>query len=233
MRSAALTSTAKDDDEPIRIHIRAPRWQFDDLERFDAENAGDVEHNWAHEQEETPEMEKLDPENCQVIVYQSGVGSLGSASGSSGSADGHLFITTTYQVPSEGITSTYAYRAGPQSQNPVNFGSLEAIQGPYNSTFADFPKKDESSPNIVYNKNFAGSCENFDASFQKTTDWTNFSKIKYGLITPNSNSFVYTALTRAGLDIKSMTNIKVAGWGYVLKFDANKEPRFQYPRYRQ
>jgi RHS repeat-associated protein len=166
-------------------------------------------------------------ETCLLTVTQTPVGSAGSSSGSTG----HLYITTTYQVPSEGISSTQGYRAGPQGGPMSGFGNINPQYGRYDTNFADYPKGSRDGYLDLFSQVFNGSCAKLDSSLQKTSDWILFSKVNYELLGPNSNSYVRTLLHYAGLEVGSM-RISAVGWGTLIPLDPAQEPTLGYPRYR-
>lgn len=166
-------------------------------------------------------------ETCVLTVTQTPVGSAGSSSGSTG----HLYITTTYRVPSEGISSTQGYRAGPQGGPMSGFGNINPQYGRYDTNFADYPKGSRDGYLDLFSQVFNGSCAKLDSSLQKTSDWILFSKVNYELLGPNSNSYVRTLLHYAGLEVGSM-RISAVGWGTLIPLDPAQEPTLGYPRYR-
>jgi hypothetical protein len=185
--------------------------------------------------QELPTLSRGATQICSVTVYASPAGSFGSLSSSSSSSGhsgstsitDHLYIVTNFTDDNEGISIAKGYRAGPAAQTPGNFGSLEAIDGYYNKDFPDY----ELSPRAIYSHVTPGTCGAFDASFQRTTDWTNKAQIGYELTRQNSNAFTYTALKLAGLNPDAIKNVNAIGWGVQLSLPDDKKPKLNYPRF--
>ncbi len=172
-------------------------------------------------------------QSCTLNVFISGVGSSGSSnssSSSSGSSSGgssnvgvfnHLYVTFT----DSSTGRTIGVRAGPGTDptlsNGYSFGNISAEYREYDKTFVDY----EESPTLAVEEVFDESCEKLNKSFLDTVNKTNNSNIPYTLSSKNSNAFVYTLLTKSGIEANSFDerlNKKlgkigsIPGWGTIL-----------------
>jgi len=62
------------------------------------------------------------------------------------------------------------------------------------------------NPSGAVVETYNGSCDSLDKSFKDYIDKVNKQKIGYSLIGTNSNAFVYSMLTSAGINASSFTD---------------------------
>jgi RHS repeat-associated protein len=163
-------------------------------------------------------------ETCTLTVNITKAGTSGSSSGSSGKPGAqsgpynHAYVTLKSSLAAYGT----GYRAGPTGVGLPIVSTLEAHSGlNANGFFKDY----EENPSGAVVETYNGSCDSLDKAFQDYISKVNEKKIGYSLIGTNSNAFVYSMLTSAGINAKSFTDRLNAalgktgllpGWGYTL-----------------
>ena len=125
---------------------------------------------------------------------------------------------TVVQDSDGGTPMVYSGRR--ENADGVRDGYLHALAEPYVEGSEEWPLAGEQPTSYSFQP-IPGSCKFYDQAFSRTVDLTNSSRITYKGKSMNSNSFVYTALKRAGLTI-SVSDIPVRwyhqawGWGNLL-----------------
>jgi RHS repeat-associated protein len=151
-------------------------------------------------------INRIEGEHCEIQVRLSTTAVIGV----------HAYILTRNSKEQE----SHYFRAGPNGANKVF-----AIHGIYRPYTKDY--ETNNAARVVYN--ILGTCEQVNKSFTDTTLRVSYGNISYNPFTTNSNRFVYTALSRAGLPadyIGQLASSKLTptisvfpGWGEELELD--------------
>lgn len=174
---------------------------------------GTKSHSWNHAYIVTTA-----PDNTRTYFRAgpSGDGPSGGASGQVSSASGGSSSegsgSNSSQSSNSGNSSSPASGPGGQGQNAGPWGAVSAQSGDYKEGTPDYETGDVPSSTLV---NDDKSCDGYNKSFGETVDLVNGAARPYNPFTQNSNSFVGTALGRAGLSIPG-THPWVPGLGNNL-----------------